>query len=170
MAFKEFMVKKQKTGKDVLLGVLCYILATVVSLALFVILAKTPFGGISLLLIVGAFYAAHMYASRLNKEFEYICTDDTVDIDMIFNKSRRKRLISFTLGQTEVIASVKDERYNSQSKGSFDKVIDATSGANENVYFAIVEKNGRNLVKFEPSASVLEHLSQYARSKVHIYN
>ena len=51
----------------------------------------------------------------------------------------------------------------------FEKKIDATSNAKgKQVYFAVVEKNGRNLLTFEPPREMLEMIQKYSRSKVHI--
>ena len=41
--------------------------------------------------------------------------------------------------------------------------------AGQSADFAVVDKNGRTLVKFEPTYNMLTSLQQYARSKVHIY-
>lgn len=170
MEFKEYMIKKQKTAKESFLVVLGYLLATFVSFLLFGFGMRPPFGSMVFLLIVAVYYFTYIFTSRLNKEFEYIFTKDNIDIDVIMNKAKRKRLISFTLAQTEIIASLNDGNYNSLAKGSFDKTIDATSGKKDaHVYFAVVEKNGRTLVKFEPSYTILESLKKLARSKIHIY-
>ena len=65
------------------------------------------------------------------------------------------------------MASVKNSEYNSKLKGEFKETIDATTlSAHANVYFAVVEKNGRKLVKFEPPHAALEALRKYAPSKI----
>ena len=170
MEFKEYMIKKEKSAKEKLLSVLCYLAAAVLSMIILPFSATPPFGSFILLIVVGLFYFAHILSGRLNKEFEYIFTADNIDIDVIMNKSKRKRLITFTIAQIEIMASFRDATYNSIAKGQFDKVVDATSGkADANVYFVVVDKNGRTLVKFEPNYSVVESLNKVARSKVHIY-
>ena len=168
MAFKEYMIKKELTGIDMILTFFIYFAAFILGFAM--LLFGIRYSGLVLLVIVGLFYGAHMLSSRLRKEYEYICTDDCVDIDVIMNKSRRKRLISFDIASTEIIACVKDERYSDYLRGRFDKTIDATSGRRDaDIYFAIVDKNGRCLVKFEPPYNMVSALSQFAKSKVHIY-
>ena len=167
MEFKEYMIEKKKDGKDIVISMLLYIAATIVSILAFMFLGA--FGGIALLVAVGAFYGAHIVSARSKKEFEYICTEDNVDIDVIMNKSRRKRLISFNMKNVEIIASLNDDKYSNQASGQFEKTIVATSGRRDaEVYFAIVNVKGRTLVKFEPPYNMVMSLSQYARSKVHI--
>ena len=167
MAFKEHMVKREIGIKDIFIILIVNIVAVVLGVIAFSYVAK--FGGIALLVAVGVVYFSYLFASRRKKEFEYICTDDNMDIDVIMNKSKRKRLLSFDISHTEIIAPVKDEQYKHMLEKNFDRKIDATSkrkGAI--VYFAIIEKDEKTLLKFEPTREILEILQRYARSKVHI--
>lgn len=170
MAFKEYMIKRKKTFADTVLTVLLYLAAFVIGMVVFAFLLPYNVGGIALLIIAGAFYGAHILSSRFNKEFEYIITDDNVDIDVIMNRSRRKRLISFSMEDAEIIASVKDPAYSEYQNRQYDKKIDATTGRKDaDVYFAVVDKKGKNIVMFEPPYNALTMLGHFARSKVHIY-
>ena len=165
MEFKEYMIKRKKSGKESLLTVLLYLAATVLSLIFIAALAS--FGGIGALLAAGCFYGAYKLSGKFNKEYEYIITGDSVDVDVIYNTTNRKRLITFSMKDVEVIASVKDTNHSQRLKGEYKKVIDATSGYDSNaVYFAVVEKAGRTLVKFEIPHSGLEVLKKFAPSKV----
>lgn len=167
MDFKEYMVRRNLDIKNVLITLVAYIAAVVIGLIVFPYLA--PLGGVALLVAVGLVYLAYHFTSRLKKEFEYILTDDNLDVDVIMNKSRRKRLLSFTVAQLEMIASVKDAQHNNVLGGNFDKKIDATSRRKDaDVYFAIVEKGGRTLLTFEPPKEMLEMMQKYARSKIHL--
>ena len=167
MEFKEYMVKREPNLKDSLITVLLYVLAIVIGILLFPLLAA--FGGVALLVLVGLIYFAYHFTARFKKEFEYIVTEDCIDIDVIMNKSKRKRLLSFNIAQMEIIASVKDTTHNHMMRGSFEKKIDATSNAKgKQIYFAVVEKNGRTLLTFEPPREMLEMIQRYSRSKVHI--
>ena len=125
------------------------------------------FGGIGLLLAVGMFFGAYKISARFNREYEYTITGDGVDIDVIYNKTSRKRLISFYVREAIVLASVKDENYKHYLNGAFDKEISATTNRSDaNVYFAVLEADGRTLVKFEPPHAALEILKKHAPSKV----
>lgn len=165
MEFKEYLIKRKKGGKEILLTVLLYAAALILA---FLCMNFIPsIGGIEALLAVGCLYGAYKLSSRFNREYEYVITDDCVDIDVIYNASNRKRLISFSIKDAEVLASVKDTNYNSLLKGEFKETIDATTlRADAEVYFAVVEKGGRKLVKFEPPHAALEALRKFAPSKV----
>ena len=167
MDFKEYLVDRKKIPTEILLSVLLYFAASI--LAIVCITLLSVFGGIGALLAVGCFYGAHILSARFNKEFEYIQTEDNVDIDIIYNRSRRKRLASFCVKNIEVFASVDDTQYNSRLKEQFDNVIDATTRRKDvDVYFVIFEKNGKTLVKFEPPYALVESLSKYSSLKVHV--
>lgn len=165
MEFKEYLIKKRKTIKESILSVLLYIAALIVSFAAFALL-PSMFSSLSALLAAAAFYGAYRLSTKFNVEYEYIITGDSVDIDAIYNAARRKRIISFSVKDVEIIASVNDVNNNHLLKGEFKNTIDATSGFDAKVYFAVVEKNGRLLVKFEPPHAALEVLKKFAPSKV----
>ena len=166
MAYREEMVKKRVSVANVLISLAAYFLALTVGGLLFILTIR--FASFSILIPVGLLYLAYKLTSRMKKEFEYIVTDDMIDIDVIMNRSKRKRLMEFNLSQTEIIAPVKSEEYARFARQSFSKKIDASAGNKEKMYFAVVEKNGKNIVYFEPSHNMLAELQRYARSKIHI--
>lgn len=170
MEFNEYMVRRKKGPKEMALSTLYFFAAAIISFASMTFLMRI-LGSLSLIVAIGAFYGAIVLTRRLNKEFEYICVEDSIDIDVIFNASSRKRLISFSIKKAEILASVNDINYNSQINGQFDKIIDATSGTDgKDVYFVILEQDGKTLIMFEPPRQFLEELKKYAPSKVMIKN
>ena len=165
MDFKEYLVKRNKSVVERILTVLIYLSALVLScVCLFKIPSVAGFGA---LLAVGCFYGAYRLSSRFKREYEYIITGDSVDIDVIYNAANRKRLISFSIKDVRILAAINDVNYTQMAKGSFGKTIDATTNRKDaNIYFAILEKNGGTLVKFEPPYAALEMLKKHAPSKV----
>lgn len=165
MEFKEYLVKRKKGAKEICCTVLLYIAALVLA---FLCMNFIPsIGGLEALLAVGCLYGAYWISSKFNREFEYVITDDCVDIDVIYNASNRKKLISFSIKDVEILASVKDANYNSKLKGEYKRIVDATTArADADVYFAVLENDGRTLIKFEPPYAALEALKKIAPSKV----
>ena len=164
MAYKEYLLKRKKGAKEILLSALIYVVALILSLVC--IMSVHSLAGIGLLLSVACFYGGYWLTSKFNREFEYTFTDDAVDVDVIYNASRRKRLISFDLKDVEIIAPLKSDEYKRFAKGE-NKEIDATTNSkNANVYFAVVKKNGNFIVKFEPPVTALQELRKFAPSKV----
>lgn len=170
MDFKEYLIKKEKTPMEMCLTVLIYMAATMIAfVAIMFMPALGAFSGLGLLLAVGAYYFGHKLSSRFSKEFEYVQTEDVLDIDVIYNKSARKRLVSVSVKNVELMANVKDDLYNTVLKEQFDKVIDATTGKKDaNIYFAVYQKDGRVLLKFEPPTALIEGLQKFAPLKVHV--
>ncbi len=161
MAYKEYLVKRKKGAKEILLAALIYVVALFLS---FICIMFVP--GIGLLLSAGCFYGSYWLTSKLNREFEYTFTEDAVDIDVIFNASRRKRLISFYMKDAQIIAPVSNGEFGRFSKMDYREIDATTHRKDANVYFAAVEKNGKFLVKFEPPVTALQELRKFAPSKV----
>ena len=161
MAYKEYLDKRKKGVKEILLAALIYLAALILSF--FCIMLVPGFG---LLLSLGCFYAGYWLSAKLNREFEYTFTEDAIDIDVIYNAARRKRLISFYMKDVELIAPLKSGE-NKRFENNGYKVIDATTNSkNATVYFAAVKKNGDFIVKFEPPVTALGEFRKYAPSKV----
>ena len=166
--YVEFIIKKQRTLKDNLIS------AGVVLLAFLLCIYITPlayfrFTGIIFLLpaiIFGIMFGAYKVITSRNIEFEYLLTGGDLDIDKIFNRSSRKRLISLRRRETEIIAPKGSVRLPAED--SVDKVIDATSGRTDAKVFGVVaNKEGeRILVYFEPTEKMMNQYDQKIHQKV----
>ena len=169
MNFKEYSVTRKKTAKEIVLSVLLYILATVLGLFSMLFLLSIKIGQLAALALFGFYYLAYRLSTGMNKEFEYAFVDDQITVDIIKNRKHRKRLLRFSLSETEIIASVEDSENNFLLNKKYDKTIDATSRSKfATVYFAVIkEKN--ILLKFEPTRSALLDLYKYAPSKIKIF-
>ena len=167
MTFNEYTIKKKKGAKDILISISLYLLATLLSIVLLILFMQ--FAQITLLVCFGIFYMAHWFSAKLNKEYEYIFTQDNICIDVILNKSRRKRIISFDLDEVEIIAATDNQTYKHELSKQYDKTVDATSGSKlAIVYFAVVNRERRVLIKFEPPYTALKEIYKYAPSKIKI--
>ena len=98
--FTEYMVKKQKSGKDVFLHILCGVsAAAVIVVALLLIpIVTLQFGQIGSmytmlapLIALGAGYGAWYLISSMNVEYEYILTNGEMDVAKVLGNSRRKQ-------------------------------------------------------------------------------
>ena len=170
MDFHEYIIKRKTGPKEILLSLLIYLGATVLSVVPLILLLPFGLSSIAVLLFFGCFYLAYRISTGMKKEFEYIFTQDSIRIDTILNSSRRKKIISFNLEEVEIIAAVEDNANNSLLKADYDKIIDATShSSHATVYFATINAERRTLVKFEPPHNALKELFIYAPSKIKIY-
>ena len=162
--YVEYLIKKKFSSSDK------------VKCSIFIAVLLVICGGVSLSplgwpsgLVVLAFggYGCYYLVSGFKKEFEYILTNDHLDVDMITAGRSRKRLCSFDIEAVELCARVSDPDKKGEMKRSFTKVIQAASSPDaENARFLIFSaEDGINMLIFEPNDRIIDGMSIYARSK-----
>lgn len=98
--FFEQIVPIKKTAKEFILLFLVWLLAGVLAAFLVLFVLGPAFGLIAAGLI---FYGAFHLSKRLFIEFEYIVTNNILDIDKIIAKSSRKRVVSIDIADISEI-------------------------------------------------------------------
>jgi hypothetical protein len=113
---------------------------------------------LALILIGVLIYFTAKLIKELNKEYEYAYTEDMLDIDVIKNKSVRKRVFSACTTEFEVVAHVSDEEHLSRYKNL--PTVDFGSGdLNDDSYVFVTSYKGkRKKFIFEPSSEMLDAL------------
>ena len=86
---------------------------------------------LSAVIIVAAGYGAYYLCGFLSVEYEYIITNGTLDIDIIYSKRSRKRLATFELSEVDSIDKYKGE---SLDKNRYKKLVFACNKDDENAY------------------------------------
>ncbi|MBP3887175.1 MAG: hypothetical protein J6F30_05935 [Cellulosilyticum sp.] len=167
--FKEYLIKQKKSPKDMLAQTGLVIGALVLSGILFVV------GGdfIGPLLIVGIIFGAGFLFNKFSREYEYILTNNELDIDVIYNRNSRKRVITFDMKKINLMASIADERYTNEINRQGMKVINASDNENKENTYAIItdtEKNGLCKILITPNNTLLEELYRQAPNKVYKIN
>ena len=163
-SYIEYLVKKQFSTSD---KVKCLIIFLVL-FAICGVVSLSPLGWPSgLVVLVFGGYGAYYLASSLRKEFEYILTNDHLDVDMITAGRSRKRLCSFDIEAVELCARTSDPDRKREMNRSFTKVIQAASAPDaKNARFIIFSgEQGLNMLVFEPDDRIIDGMSVYARSK-----
>lgn len=163
--FKEYLIKQKKSPQDMLVQVGLVVGAIILSIIAFML------GGdfIGPLVIVGIVFGTGFLFNKFNREYEYILTNNELDIDVVYNRSSRKRIMTINMRKIEIMASIKDERYASELNKAGLKVINASENTNEANTYAIVtqsEKEGACKVLITPNQSMLEDLYRQAPNKV----
>ena len=133
-----------------------------------VALLGMPFVGflsfvIAVILAVVAYY---FIFPKLNVEYEYIILNHDLQIDAIYNKSKRKRLKSLDIQGAEIIAPKGSPRLNSYRP---DKTYDYTSGdPNGKAYAIMVPMDQKNAcIYIEPDAKMIDHMKQWMGMKMY---
>ena len=164
--FNEQIVKRLKTPADslkqaglvtavVVLGIIT--LASPLQQVVFIVLGLGGFG-------------AYFLSGFLNVEYEYVITNGELDIDIIYNKARRKRLFSAQVRNIEIFAHVENMNFAGNFSGAQDVRNYGSGGKNQaNTYaFLINVKNRQTKVIMEPNEKMLKAIgSGMARSKFH---
>ncbi len=167
MKFNEYIIKRKKGLREILISILLYIAATFLSIFLALTLLPIGLSQIAALLFVGCYYFAYKISSGMNKEFEYIFTGDNLHIDVIMNANRRKRLISCKISEIEIVAPEGHEKLKAHLDDSFDKKITAISKSKfATVYNAVIVGEKRTLIKFEPPHAMIKEMYSHIPSKI----
>lgn len=112
--FKEQLVKQKMSQKDKAQRIIIIISAILLGVIAFVI------GGtfIGPVVIVALVFGGGFLLSKYKKEYEYSLTNNELDIDVIYNKERRKRQVTINIKEIDIMASIKDEKH----KASLERV------------------------------------------------
>lgn len=150
--FGEQLVKKATTGADwakrIGIAVLGLVLATVLMWLSF-------FTGFMILtmLAVGVLFGLVWLLTGMSYEYEYILTNDDLDIDKITGKRKRKRLITLKMNTVEEFGI-----YDGTNGTNADATVIASDGTNINAYYLIAKHktHGRTMLIFSPDARMVE--------------
>ncbi len=153
--------KRRENGKTVFFKTLIVLGCIVLCPILFVL--GDMFGTI---LVAGAIYGAYYLFQRMNREYEYIYTGGEVDIDVIYGKSKRQRMITLKPRQVEFMGKASQYYEQYSKKSDIQKTLDFSDGVKENQYLAIVNSNNlKKLVLFSPSERLVEQMKPYLRER-----
>ena len=156
--YSELLVKKDKTAKDSLLK---YGLIVLTVLAVFAGLIITP---LALIIAVALGIACYFVIPKTDVEYEYLFINGDFDIDMIMSKTKRKKVKSFKLSESD-LASHRMDYYNGNQNM---KVLDFSSGNPEHKRFGVITRLDGNLCKIilEPDEALAQAMKNSAPSKV----
>lgn len=95
--------------------------------------------------------------SNQSIEYEYILTNDEIDIDKIIGRRKRKRMITLNLKSAEEFA-----QYPPEKDSGADATVYASSGTEQDAYYLLVNHSGYGRVKliFNPNEKMRESIIQ----------
>jgi len=164
--FNEQIVKRKQTMMDKLKRV-GLILAVIL---LFILIMLTPAANFAAVIVFAAGFGAYYLMSFLRVEYEYIFTNGELDIDIIYNKSRRKRVFSSMVNKIEIMAHIEDMNH----AGHFSGVAQINNyGIGENgpdTYAFLINISGKQTkVIIDPNEKMLRAIAgAIPRSRLHI--
>jgi hypothetical protein len=153
--FKEQIVKRKPTAMTTV-----YKAGLVAAVILVFFVGNLYLGGWGLTLALVAGFGAYMLMNRLNIEYEYIFTNGELDIDAIYNKSRRKRLYNGNVKDFEVMAHVEDKNHTGDFN-SAQETLNYSSGVitNDTYAFLTAYKGKRVKIIFEPNEMMVKAIA-----------
>lgn len=162
--FKEQLVAKKRTPKDGIITILIIIAAVVVVFAVSLFIPQA-----FLFAAVIVAFGAYWFIQRQNIEYEYTFTNGDLDIDKIINKSKRKRILTVSVKDFEVMAHVEDKDHAHELNG-FQKTLDFSSGeVKPNTYAALLmHKNEKVKMIFEPNEEIVKGIFHLIPRKLYI--
>jgi len=164
--FVEKLIKKKKTPKDIMISVGIIVVSLVVAVAVFFIV--TPYLGLmTLVLPIGILYLGINLEMRTNLEFEYLVTNDCLDIDKIVAQKKRIRIFSGSCKEFETVAKVSSTHYGYHVTNGAEVIFAGSAMDAVDLYFIALSYQGRKtVVYFEPNARMLEYLKRFIPRKI----
>lgn len=109
------------------------------------------------LVAVGLIAGTVYYISGAYVEYEYIITNDEMDIDKIIGKRKRKRMITLDLSAAEAF-----EPYPSEQDTKADATVFASTGGEKDAYCLVTTHSSYGKVKviFNPNERIREAIMQ----------
>lgn len=159
--YEQLVARRQKTS-DFLIRIL------VILVMVAVIIFGFPFLGF-LAVIVGliiALLAYFLIFPRLNVEYEYTLLNHDMQIDIIYNKAKRKPKFSVDIQTAEIIAPKGSHRLDFYKP---DKVSDFSSGDPAAKVYAMMIPAGQNItcIYIEPDNKMTELMKHWMGIKMH---
>lgn len=161
--FLEQLVKIKNNVIDYIVMALLIAVALVLAVVLFIYSGAYP---ILIFGIVAVVYGTIKLLGMFYKEYEYILTNGTLDIDRITAKSSRVRLLSFEC--TDIIRA---GRYNPKNPPVTDASQKYICANTDNAYYLLVKKESRKVLLVvslndKMLAAIKESLPRAARMQV----
>ena len=121
--------------------------------------------GFSVLVIVavGVLFGGVYLLGNMSIEYEYILTNNELDIDKIIGKRKRKRMITLDVSTAEAFAP-----YPPEEDIAADATVHASSGLEQDAYYLVVTHSGYGKVNliFNPNEKIREAIAQEVPNKL----
>ena len=153
--FYELLVKKNKPDSSAIIMSAINIIAIVCML---VLTLYTQFAMILVIALGFVFY--YLVYPKLSVEYEYSLLNADLTVDAIYNKTKRKNILTMDIKTLETAFPTSSPKMNSQRNS---KIIDCSTGDMTSSYCLIFPNNGENILLFiTPDTHMLDMLKRVA--------
>ena len=155
--FKEQLVKRLPNTIDLLKKIGSIVAAMFLTLFL---LATPILGPFSMLIVVAIWFGIYFLFSFFKIEYEYSFTNGSLDIDVIYSKSRRKRLFTGDVKDFEIMART-DNKDRMAEFSKADTTLDYSSGSSDALTYAFLTRHKGKTVKviIQPNDMMLQAIA-----------
>ncbi len=170
--FVEEIVRKRKTGTDIIKVLGLVLAATLIAAVvfMFVVPIAPQFGSGLFLLVVLAYYGAYWLATSLNLEYEYSLVGHEIDVDKIINRKKRKKLTTVDIKRVEAFGCKGSDNHEYQkflADIAIKKVYACHDKRAEDCYFVVYFENSvRTMLIFSPTEKIVELIEKMAPKKI----
>jgi len=154
-AVYELLVPRLPKASDRILQVLLIIIIAALAVGTLI------FGPILFLIAIVIGVVSYLFIfPRFHVEYEYTLLNHDLDIDIIYNRSKRKPVISFNLKEAEIIAPAKSHRLDSYRNM---KTLDYSAQDPKNTAYAVIISMNQDLnrILIQPDDTMLEHMQSF---------
>lgn len=160
--YSELLVKRERTIKD---SIIKYGLIVLTVIAVIASLISTPLIWIA---AIALGIACYFVIPKTDVEYEYLFVNGEFDIDMVMAKSKRKRVKSFNLSESDLVAPLNSHRMDYYNGNQNMKVLDYSSGNPQHKRFGVITRldNATCKIILEPDEALAQAMKKTAPSKV----
>ena len=124
-------------------------------------------GQIALILGAGIIYLGYRLQTRMNIEYEYLVTNDSLDVDKIISQRKRTRIFSSDCKSFDAIGMVHSRNHGPHVTEDASVIFAASSMASEDLYFVLLRYKGKKTVLyFEPDRRMLDSFRRFIPKKI----
>ncbi len=161
-SYAEVIVHDEKDAKGKQLAV-CLILVTLVLL-----ICGAMFQPLIFMLGIVMLPVSFSALKNRYREYEYLLAADELDISVVKNKSKRKKLATYALSEMQCMAPVRSHRLDSFHSNPQLHVHDYSSGNEEHTIYSMIfaSQGALQEVKVEPTEAMLREVKKHYASIV----
>lgn len=154
--FSEQLVTRSATKSDMIKKILISVAGILIASILMWLSIVFSFYSL-ILLVFGVLGGAVWLVSNMDVEYEYIITNNEMDIDKIIGRRKRKRMITLDLKSAEDFG-----KYPSKENIAVDATVHATTGLEKNAHYLLVNHGsyGKVMLIFNPNEKTREAIMQ----------
>lgn len=160
--FLEQLVKRKPTGRDTLIRT-----GLILGVAIIFLVTMTIIPGLGMIITLAFGFGAYILNGRLKKEYEYSFTNGELDIDVIYNRSSRKRIFNGHVRDFELMAHVDDQNHKNSLNTASERLDYSTGIPSGRSYNFLTNYKGKRVaIIIEPNEEMLAAIGKaMTRSK-----